>query len=211
MHFTPATVAVGRELLSNPNTEHWAYAIAHNVALRYGTVIAVLHRMHDAGWLTVRVEPAHNAMPRRRLYHLTDTGRVALEHGIREAADKPPPTAGPRRGPRPHAPPQPPTPQPPALRPRTPRPTGTCPECSKKRPLRTDGFLDGHGQSGRLHGPRCAGSWEYPIEAQETVDQINRIITGKKHAPRPRPAGLSNRTTASADRRTSTSTPGQHR
>lgn len=133
MHFTPATVAVGRLLVSDPNTEHWAHTVAHDVGVKPSTVAAVMGRMYDAGWLTLRLEPQHGARA-RHLYQLTDKGQKALDIGLREAADKPAPTAATHRGPRSLTQP----------RPTGPRPTGTFPECLKTMGLRTDGLLPGH-------------------------------------------------------------------
>ncbi|HEV7652390.1 MAG TPA: PadR family transcriptional regulator [Actinophytocola sp.] len=144
MYFTPATVAVGLALYREPDAEHWGYALAKTLDLACPTVNTVLRRMHDAGWLAVRAESRHNA-PARRLYRLTDAGRDGLER-LRQAAGKPPPTAGPRRRARPRGPA-------PA------RPTGTCPECRTDHVLRDDGWLPGHRRAGRP----CAGSWEEPL------------------------------------------------
>jgi len=146
MHFTPATVAVGLALARAPEVEHWGYALAKSVDVAVPTVNAVLHRMLDAGWLTVRVEPP------RRLYRVTAAGQAGLER-LRQAAGKPPPTAGPfSRGTRSH-------------RPSTPRQTGTCPECRTSHVLRDDGWLPGHRRSGRP----CPGSWEDPVGVPVTV------------------------------------------
>jgi DNA-binding MarR family transcriptional regulator len=145
MHYTPATVAVGLAIARAPGAEHWSYALAKTVDLPCPTVSTVLRRMLAAGWLTVRVEPRANT-PARRRYRLTDAGLAGLEN-LRQAAKKPPPTAGP---PRHRARPR---------RPSPPRPIGTCPACLTPHPLREDGWLPGHRRSGRP----CAGSWEEPL------------------------------------------------
>jgi hypothetical protein len=145
MYFTPATVAVGLALARAPEVEHWSYALAKTIDIKATTVNAVLHRMFAAGWLIVRVAPP------RRIYRLTLTGAVGLER-IRQAAGKPPPTAGPPRH---------------RTRIRRPvnRTTGSCPECRTVYVLRDDGWLPGHRRAGRP----CAGSWEEPLSVPLSV------------------------------------------
>jgi len=73
---TEPTLDVLGELLRAPDAV-WGLALAKAVDRAPGTVYPILARLEDLGWLAGEWEgESDHAGPRRRLYRLTDGGRV---------------------------------------------------------------------------------------------------------------------------------------
>jgi PadR family transcriptional regulator, regulatory protein PadR len=73
---TEPTLEVLRALL-NSTEPAWGLRIVKSIGRRPGTVYPILARLEDAGWIEGSWEnDSERAGPRRRLYVLSETGRV---------------------------------------------------------------------------------------------------------------------------------------
>lgn len=79
MKRTKHVIQIAAAIISDPDAQHYGYALLELTGLRSGVLYPVLHRMLDEGWLEDGWEeqPANGrrAKPPRRYYTLTDLGR----------------------------------------------------------------------------------------------------------------------------------------
>lgn len=92
---TEPTLDVVRLLLGSPDPV-WGLAIARSVERAPGTVYPILARLEELGWIAGEWEgESDHPGPRRRLYRLTDDGRVegaaVVAERARRAATAPAP------------------------------------------------------------------------------------------------------------------------
>jgi DNA-binding PadR family transcriptional regulator len=83
---TKATVAVVRFFLEDPEAEHYATEITKLLDSANGTIIPLLSRLLEAGWLSERWEEGNKAelqRPLRRYFRLTANGRREAEAYLR--------------------------------------------------------------------------------------------------------------------------------
>lgn len=82
MRKTRAAISVALAVNSDPHAPHWGYQLIRKTNVKSGTLYPILQSMCNLGWLTMSWEHDNDAewsgRPRRRYYHLTDTGRAEL-------------------------------------------------------------------------------------------------------------------------------------
>ena len=72
---------LARLILDAPNARHWGYTLWQLSGVRSGAMYRILHRWHDAGWLSDGWEDSMTIenRPPRRYYEVTPIGQLALE------------------------------------------------------------------------------------------------------------------------------------
>lgn len=78
MRRTQALEKVAAVLMADPDGKHYGYDTGKKARLRSGVLYPILHRLHDAGWLTDGWEAQPDGLPPRRYYELTDLGQREL-------------------------------------------------------------------------------------------------------------------------------------
>lgn len=71
-------LAVVRALLADPDAEHYGYALMQATKLPSGTMYPILNRMTRRGWLADRWETPGPHGSARRMFRLTELGRVEM-------------------------------------------------------------------------------------------------------------------------------------
>lgn len=66
--------------------ETWGLSVVRSSGRPTGTVYPILQRLETYGWVDSRWDDAPRPGPRRRLYRLTDVGRLQVEE-MRDASD----------------------------------------------------------------------------------------------------------------------------
>lgn len=85
---TKPTIGVLEALHSADNDDSvWGYKICMETDLASGTVYPILERLSRCGWVTSHNETEpHPGRPARRLYRLTESGRLATDVALKERA-----------------------------------------------------------------------------------------------------------------------------
>jgi len=84
---TAQVVALLGVMLDDPTQARYGLELARAAKLYTGTLYPLLSRLERAGWLESwweDVDPSAAGRPRRRLYRLTPTGRVAGREGVQK-------------------------------------------------------------------------------------------------------------------------------
>jgi PadR family transcriptional regulator PadR len=87
MRLTHSLVPVLQVLAEDFDAQYWAYALSKRTGVPPGVLHPMLNRLAQAGWLTASwEEPAQDRnVPRRRLYELTDSGRIGITEMLARA------------------------------------------------------------------------------------------------------------------------------
>jgi PadR family transcriptional regulator, regulatory protein PadR len=92
MRKTYTAVQVASALMAAPDDRHWGRALSNATGAPTGSLVPVLKRMLDAGWLSdgweIAAEAHAEGRPPRRYYEVTPEGRVALRAMLAEAGER---------------------------------------------------------------------------------------------------------------------------
>jgi DNA-binding PadR family transcriptional regulator len=85
---TSATESVLRILLSE-GSPLWGLRIIQKTGLASGTIYPMLARLEGYGWVAAEWDIESGPGPRRRLYSITDEGRLAAARALAERSARP--------------------------------------------------------------------------------------------------------------------------